>query len=242
MRGLGVVVIGILAAGVQAQQGPDLLIAASEQAAHADTLFASCRYDEAEQWLKHAIRNTRQMHSSSQLVRDTGGSLLGRLEIRLDGFHRQRKLYDREHLAIRRLLQAGRVEAARQRLQEPSAPAPECDPRFQELRAETERRRAQAAELIAKGDQQLRYAPGAALALYQQAQKLEADAPGLPQRMAQAHDLSRHPCYGCRKALKVILYTAIAGGLGYGGYYAYREYERQQQRAADSRAAGWRLR
>lgn len=82
------------------------------------------------------------------------------------------------------------------------------------------------------GDQQLTYSPRSALSLYLKAQTVNVEMPGLEERMADARNRIPHRCVGCKIA-KVVLFTAIAGGLG---YYSYREYERQQQKA---QAAAW---
>jgi hypothetical protein len=48
----------------------------------------------------------------------------------------------------------------------------------------------------------------------------------LKQQIATAQYREDHPahCDSCRKVAKVVIWTAVLGGLGYGGYWAYDKY------------------
>ena len=47
-----------------------MVIAAAEEATHADALIGECRYDEAEHWISEAVRTARDTRSDNELVRD----------------------------------------------------------------------------------------------------------------------------------------------------------------------------
>ena len=74
-----------------AADGPSTIMKAAEQAAYADTLIQSCHYDEAEHWIDKALHAARDTRSDSSLVRDTAGTFVGHLEIKVREFREQRK-------------------------------------------------------------------------------------------------------------------------------------------------------
>jgi len=203
-----------------------MVIAAAEEAAHADALIGECRYDDAERWIQEAARTARDTRSESPLVRDIAGSAVGRMNIKLEDFRRQRKAWDRATADARHLLAANHLDMARTRLDQVVAPT--CDQRFAELRGEIENRDERATELVRKGDDELPRAPLAARDDYFQARTIDPDRPGLQQKLLDAENRIPGPCVACgfKKVGKVVLWTAIAGGLGYGGYLAY---EHRQQ-------------
>src|ERR1035437_1528697 len=81
--------------GADSGQGPSMVIAAAEEAAHADAVIGECRYDDAEHWIQEAIRTARDTRSENALVRDVAGSAVGQMNIKLEDFRRQRKAWDR---------------------------------------------------------------------------------------------------------------------------------------------------
>jgi hypothetical protein len=220
----------ILLSTAVASDGPTMIMKAAEQAAYADALIQSCHYDEAEHWIDKALHNARDTRSDSSLVRDTAGTFVGHLEIKVREFRDQRKSWERTARDARQLLASNRLESARQSLNLTDAPS--CDPAFRDLFNEIERRDTQVASLVKDGDQQLTYSPRSALSLYLKARSLNVEMPGLEKRMADAKNRIPHRCVGCTIA-KVVLFTAVAGGLG---YYGYQGYERQQQKA---QATSW---
>jgi len=124
----------LITAGVilaQVPRGPDSLVLASAQAAHAQALFERCSYREAEQWLRRALDSARRFRSSDAVERDTAGSLVARLEIRLAETDKRRRQLDREAAEISRLVSNGWHEIARRRLTQLGPPA--CDAQFQQL-------------------------------------------------------------------------------------------------------------
>jgi len=219
-----------------AEDGPSMVMKAAEQVAYADSLIQDCRYDEAERWMDRALRTARDTRSDSSLVRDMAGTFVGSLEIRILEFREQRKGWDRALQEARRQFGANRLESARRLLREANAPA--CAPRFRELFDRIDERYARAGATVRQGDRDLsrRSAPSA-LRFYLQAQALDVEFPGLAERIAEAKGRVPHRCVACTVG-KVILYTAVIGGVGYAGYYGYRQYQRQRQPEAVSKS-GW---
>ena len=220
----------ILVTTAVASDGPTMIMKAAEQAAYADTLIQACHYDEAEHWIDKALHNARDSRSDNMLVRDTAGTFVGHLEIKIREFRDQRRSWERTVSDARQLLATNRLESARQRLNLTDAPS--CDPAFRDLFNEIDRRDTQVASFVKDGDQQLTYSPRSALQFYLKARALNVEMSGLEERMADAKNRVPHRCVGCKIA-KVVLFTAIAGGLG---YYGYRGYEQQQQKA---QATSW---
>jgi hypothetical protein len=216
-----------------AEDGPTMVMKAAEQVAYADSLIQSCRYDEAERWIGRALHSARDTRSDSSLVRDMAGTFVGSLEIKTLEFREQRKNWDRALQQARRQFDANRLESARRLLREASAPA--CDPRFRELSDQIEGRAARVAALVRQGDGELsRHSADSALKAYLQVQALDVEIPGLAERITEARARIPHRCVACAVG-KVVLFTAVLGGVGYGGYYGYQRYERQQQAGAVSK-------
>jgi uncharacterized membrane protein YebE (DUF533 family) len=86
--------------------------------------------------------------------------------------------------------------------------------------------------LTERGDRYLRqHAPGTALTLYQHAQKLNREQRGLDGRISDARSARRSQRHIGAKIGKVILYTAIAAGIGYSGYVGYQTYKERTEAA-----------
>jgi len=210
-----------------ADDGPTMVMKAAEQVTYADSLIQSCRYDEAERWIDRALHSARDTRSDSPLVRDMAGTFVGSLEIKTLEFREQRKSWGRAIQRARQQFDANRLESARRVLREADAPA--CDPSFRELLDRIEGRSARAAAMVRQGDADLSgHAADSALKFYLQAQALDVELPGVAERIANAKAHIPHRCIACTVG-KAVLFTAVLGGIGYGGYYGYRQYERQQQ-------------
>jgi hypothetical protein len=177
------------------ERGPDMVIAAAEEAAHADVLAGECRFDDAEQWMQQAIRMAKDARSDDKLGRDIAGSAVGQMTIKLDEFRRQRKAWDRALADARLALSANHLDAAHASLDQ--AGAPSCDSRFAALRDEIESRAKQAAEWARKGDDVAARFPGAAHDYYLQAQALDPDQPGLHQKLIDVERRIPGLCTGC---------------------------------------------
>jgi hypothetical protein len=162
------------------------------------------------------------------------GTFVGSLEIKTLEFREQRKSWEHALQQARQQLDANRLESARRLLSEADVPA--CDPRFRELFDRIERRSGGAAAIVRQGDEETaRHSTDSALRFYLQAQALDVEYPGLAERVADAKAHIPHRCIACTVG-KVVLFTAVLGGIGYGGYYGYQQYERQQQTGPVSKA------
>jgi hypothetical protein len=181
--------------GASNGQGPSMVIAAAEEASHADTLIGACQYDDAEHWIKEAAKTARDTHGDNELERDVAGSAYGQMTVKLKEFQRQRKDWEHAAAEVRHLLDQNHLEAAFARLD--AAHAPACDPRFQQLRTEIVRRSQQAAELVRQGDAQAVRSPRNADVYYLQARLIDPDRPGLLQRIQDVERRLPGACVGC---------------------------------------------
>ncbi len=172
-----------------------MLIAAAEEAAQADGLIAECRYDDAEHWIREALKAARGVRSDSQLERDVAGIAVGQMAVKLDTFKRQRKTWDIAAPEVRRLLAENRPEAARTALDQAAPPA--CDSRFTELRAEIASRSGRAAAWVSKGDQQAVRFPKTARSYYIEAQSIDPDLPGLHEKLLDVEKRIPGFCANC---------------------------------------------
>ena len=93
-------------------KGPDALIQASTQAAHAQMLLDRCSYRDAEEWLRRALETAHGFRSANSVERDTAGSLVARIEIQLAELQGRRKLLDRGVNEHSRLVSAQAPEPA----------------------------------------------------------------------------------------------------------------------------------
>jgi hypothetical protein len=185
----------VLSPAAENGQGPSMLIAAAEEAAHADVLIGECRYDDAEHWIKEAARAARDARSQNALERDVAGSALGQMTIKLDEFHRQRKAWDRALADARHLLDGNHPEMAGARLDQAAAPA--CDQRFSAIRSEIASHNRRVTELIRLGDGQAFRYPRTAQIYYLQARVMDPDRPGLQQKLADVERRIPGACTGC---------------------------------------------
>ena len=175
--------------------GPSMLIAAAQEAAHADTLIAECRYDDAEHWIKEAARLAKDTRSDNALERDVAGGALGQMNIKLDEFRRQRKDWDHAVSDARHLLATNHPSLARQRIDQ--AAAPSCDPRFAELRNQITSEEKQVTDLVRRGDDQARSYPRSARDFYLEAAAMDPDRPGLQQKLLDVDRRIPGYCSGC---------------------------------------------
>lgn len=185
----------LLPAAGSDKSGPAMVIAAAEEAAHADTLIGECRFDDAEHWLQEAVRTAKDARSDDKLVRDVAGSAVGQMTIKLDEFKRQRKAWDHALTDARKLLEASHLDAAHARLDQ--AAAPKCEQRFNVLRNEIVRRAEEAADLVRQGDAQAARFPKTAHDFYLQAQEIDPDQPGLRTRLMNVERRIPELCAGC---------------------------------------------
>ena len=176
-------------------EGPSMIIAAAQEAAHADALIGECRYDEAEHWIKEAVRSARDARSANALERDVAGSAVGQMNIKLDEFQRQRKAWDHAAADARHLLNTNHIGMARKRLDQ--APAPACDERFTELRNEIANLDQRATALVRKGDDQSRRYPRTARNYYLEAVAIDADRADLQQKLLDVDQRIPGYCQGC---------------------------------------------
>ncbi len=172
-----------------------MLIAAAEEASHADALIGECRYDEAEHWIKEAMHSAKDARSQNALERDIAGSSLGQMTVKLDEFKHQRKAWDHAATEIRRLLDANRPQQAKAVLDQVKPPA--CDARFTGLRSEIASRNQHAAELVRMGDAQAARYPRSAQVYYLQARMIDPDRPGLDQKLMDVQRRIPGACQGC---------------------------------------------
>lgn len=184
-----------LTQGASSAPGPSMVIAAAEEAAHADTLIGACEYDDAERWIKEAAKTARDARSNNELERDVAGSAYGQMTVKLKEFQRQRKDWDHAVIEVRHLLDENHLEAAFARLD--AAHVPACDPRFIQLRTEIAGRSKQAAELVRKGDAQAVQFPRTAEVYYLQARLIDPDRPGLLQRIQDVERRAPGVCASC---------------------------------------------
>ncbi len=154
-----------------------MVIAAAEEAAHADTMIGECRFDDAEYWIKEALKTAKKSKGDNTLERDVAGSAVGQMTVKLNELQRDRKGWDRALTEARRQIDSNHIEMARATLAQSAAPA--CDPRFAELRNEIATRDQQAAEWVRRGDSQAIRYPRTAENYYLQAQAIDPDRPGL---------------------------------------------------------------
>ena len=175
------VALSAIAQAADNSQGPSMLIAAAEEAAHADTMIGECRYDDAERWIKEALGAAKDARSQNSLERDVAGSAFGQMTIKLEDFRRQRKAWDRAVADARHLLDANHLELARKHLDQ--AGAPSCDERFTALRSEIASRSQRATDLVRQGDGQAQRYPRTAQGFYAQAQTIDPDRPGLEEKL-----------------------------------------------------------
>lgn len=162
-------------------QGPSMVIAAAEEAAHADTMIGECRFDDAEYWIKEALKSAKKSKGDNTLERDVAGSAVGQMTVKLNDFQRQRKAWDRAVAEACKQIDSNHIGMARETLDQ--AHAAPCDPRFTELRNEIATRDQQAAEWVRRGDSQAIRYPRTAENYYQQALAIDADRPGLDQKL-----------------------------------------------------------
>jgi tetratricopeptide (TPR) repeat protein len=162
-------------------QGPSMVIAAAEEAAHGDTLMNECRFDDAEYWIKEALKTAKKSRGGTTLERDVAGSAVGQMTVKLNDLQRERKAWDRAATEARRQLDGNHIGMARATLDQSAAPA--CDPRFAELRNEIATRDQQAAEWVRKGDSQAIRYPRTAENYYLQANAIDPDRPGLQEKL-----------------------------------------------------------
>jgi hypothetical protein len=172
-----------------------MIIAAAQEAAHADSLIGECKYDEAEHWIKEAARLAKDTRSDNALERDVAGSALGQMNIKLDEFRRQRKEWDRAVSDARHLLAANHLSLARQRIDQAAAPA--CDPRFAELRNQIASQDQRVTDLVRRGDDQARRYPRTARDFYLEAAAMDPDRPGLQQKLLDVDKRIPGYCSGC---------------------------------------------
>ncbi len=238
-----VLLLGAAAPMPSAEQtkGPDALIQASTQAAHAHVLLEQCSYAEAEEWLQRALETARGSRSADFVERDTAGSLVARLQIQLAELRKRRKQLDREARELSRLVSAGWLETAQRRLVR--LDPPRCDERFEPLADAICSRVAEAQSLADRGDRYLnRNDAGTALDLYRRARSLNREHPGLDSRIAEARGLRRSQRRIGAKIWKAVLYTAIAAGIGYAGYVGYRTYKERPEAPPPARKPATALR
>ena len=194
--------IGMAMAGAAADDGPTMIMKAAEQVAYADTLIESCRYDEAAHWLDRALHSARDTRSANGLVRDTAGGFVGRLEIKRQEFHDQRRAWERAAADVRRLMASNRLESARARLDRAGAPA--CDPELGQLRREVDTRASEAAAVVLQADRTRWNSPRSALELHERARSLDAEIdaafPDVARHMAEASHRVPKRCTACRRA------------------------------------------
>ena len=176
-------------------QGPAMVIAAAEEAAHADALIGECRFDDAEHWIQQAVRTAKDTRSDDRLVRDVAGSAVGQMTIKLDDLRRQRKAWDRALADVRHLLAANHLDLARARLDQAAAPV--CDKRFADLRVEIARRSDRAADWVRRGDEQAARFPRTAHDYYVQAEAIDPDRPGLQPKLLDVERRIPGLCTGC---------------------------------------------
>jgi hypothetical protein len=175
--------------------GPSMIIAAAQEAAHADTLIGECKYDDAEHWIKEAARLAKDIRSDNALERDIAGSALGQMNIKLEEFRRQRKDWDHAASDARHLLVTRHPSLARQRIDQAAAPA--CDPRFAELRNQITSQEQRVTDLVRRGDDQARRYPGTARDFYLEAATMDPDRPGLQQKLLDVDKRIPGYCSGC---------------------------------------------
>ena len=185
----------VLSRGGDNPPGPSMLIAAAQEAAHADTLIGECRYDDAEHWIKEAARLAKETRSDNALERDIAGSALGQMNIKLDEFRRQRKDWDHAAADARHLLATNHLSLARQRIERAAAPA--CDLRFAELRNQIVIQEKQVTDLVRRGDDQARQYPRTARDFYLEAAAIDPDRPGLQQKLLDVDRRIPGYCSGC---------------------------------------------
>ncbi len=172
-----------------------MLIAAAQEAAHADSLIGECKYDDAEHWIKDAARLAKETRSDNALERDVAGSALGQMNIKLDEFRRQRKDWDHAVSDARHLLATNHPSLARQRIDQAAAPA--CDPRFAELRNQITSEEQQVTDLVRRGDDQAHRYPKTARDFYLEAAAMDPDRPGLQQKLLDVDRRIPGYCSGC---------------------------------------------
>ena len=172
-----------------------MIIAAAEEAAHADTLIGECRFDDAEHWIKEAVRLAKDARSNNALERDVAGSALGQMNIKLEEFRRQRKIWDRAGADAGRLLAENHPGRAGALLKQAGVPV--CDQRFAELRAKIASQSQRATELIRKGDDQATRYPRTAYDYYAEAAAIDPDQPGLQQKLFDTERRIPRYCANC---------------------------------------------
>jgi hypothetical protein len=140
---------------------------------------------------------------------------------------RQRwKALDREARGVRKLLETGRVESARGRID--AADPPECDERFEHLRDQVYTRSTQARLLAAEAEETLRTDPKAAVRLFEEVRRINAESPAIDVQIGLARASARsHRSWG-RTIGKVVLYSVAVAAASAGGYFAYHEYKRRR--------------
>jgi hypothetical protein len=172
-----------------------MIIAAATEAAHADALIGECRFDDAEHWIKEAVRLAKDARSNNPLERDVAGSAVGQMNIKLDEFRERRKTWDHAAADAGRLLaenHPGRADALLKQ-----AAVPPCDQRFVELRAEIASHSQRATELIRKGDEQAVRYPRTAHDYYTEAAAIDPDQPGLSDKLFDTERRIPGYCANC---------------------------------------------
>jgi len=206
----------LLSAAALRAQGPDPLIYVSSEATYAHRLFEQCQYDQALDWMQRAIAQLRGFRSADPRQRDTA-ALLARLEFERDQLRRRRNQLRAAPGQLEPLLQAGQLQTLRSRINELAPPA--CEAGLQTLSQRAEARAAQAAALVQTADKDLDQGQaGRALKLYREAQQLNREHPGLPERLARARAL-KPPGRAAAIVGKTLLTTVVVAGIGYAGYW-----------------------
>jgi hypothetical protein len=223
MKHLLVVLILVVNAQMVAQgTRPDPLV---EAAVYASRAQQSIGCESGETLAKKALATARRFRSLSQTERDTSGAFIAQTAMLVGESQQRRKFLDGESLEITKLLQAGKVESARARITADNPPS--CDGRFEQFMAIVNARATQARILQANGEEMVGRDPKAAQRLFEQAKNLNAELPGIDQRIADAKASRSHRAWG-RSIGRVALYTVVIAAAGVGAYYGYQQYERSQ--------------